>query len=166
MNSLIEDCSDPCFLCVVPVPSYDVDNLRHAVRSRYVFENSETESDDDSKAAKKVKIDRISSVDTVLHKEGVAPEEIVVESDQIDGPTDEEGAKKDGDAAYDDDTWEHDGNMMGTTAMEFGRATLSQTEDLGSNPTGATFRRFLKCCNRDGSGVGMLWRKHVQVSIS
>ena len=81
-----------------------MDNLRRAVRSRYVFEHSETESDDDSKAAKKVKIDRISSVDTVLHKEGVAPEEIVVESDQIDGPTDEEGAKKDGDAAYDDDT--------------------------------------------------------------
>ena len=81
-----------------------MDNLRRAVRSRYVFEHSETESDDDSKAAKKVKIDRISSVDAMLRAEGVVPEEIIVESDQIGVTTDEEGAKKVGDAASEDDT--------------------------------------------------------------
>ncbi len=74
------------------------------MRSRYVFENSETESDDEPKAAKKVKMDLISCVNAILHAEGVVSKELVVESDQTDVPTDEEGAKKVVDAEYEDGT--------------------------------------------------------------
>ena len=106
MNSLVANSSDLGFLCVVP-SSNDVYVLRRAVRSRYVSENSETESDDDSKAAKKVKMDPISCVDSIFRaEEGVASKEMVtqVECDQIDVPTDEEGVKKVVDAEYEDGT--------------------------------------------------------------
>ena len=102
MTSLVADCSDLGFLCVVP--SNEVYILRRAVRRRSDFENSETESDDDSKAAKKVKMDPISCVDAILCAEGVASKETFVESDQTDVPTDEEGVKKVVDAEYEDGT--------------------------------------------------------------
>ena len=103
MNSLVANSSDLGFLCVVP-SSNDVYVLRRAVRSRHVSKNSETESDDDSKAAKKLKMDPISCVDAIHRAEGIASKETVVESDQTDVPTDEEGVKKVVDAEYEDGT--------------------------------------------------------------
>ena len=55
--------------------------IMRAVRTRSVFDNSETEIDIESTDAKKVKMYIISNIDAMLRAEGVEPEEISVERD-------------------------------------------------------------------------------------
>ncbi len=102
MNS-IEDCRELCVVpSNIPLDSEVLYVVRRAVRTRSAFE---TEIDVESKDAKKVKMDLISSANVILRAEGADPEEISVESDQISVSADEEGDTKDaGDDTGDDDT--------------------------------------------------------------